>query len=189
MLRSSFTSALLAAAVLVSAACRDAAPVESSAAALHSGHGTANQQAAPVGGEVERQVARLRALTARFHSFDAAVAAGWGTRITECFEDASLGGMGFHYGNTAYIDGTVDALQPELLLYEPQKNGTLRFVAVEYIVPFTAWTASTPPQLYGMAFHRNEAFGIWALHVWHERQNPRGMFADWNPRVNCDDAP
>ncbi len=145
--------------------------------------------AAPVSGDIQREVARLRERTARFNRFDAAVDAGWSSPIPGCFEDAQLGGMGFHYGNPDLIDGTVDALQPELLVYEPEKNGRLRFVAVEYIVPFTAWTAAEPPRLYGQSFHRNEAFGIWVLHVWHMRENPRGIFEDWNPKVSCRYAP
>ncbi|HYC51647.1 MAG TPA: hypothetical protein VEB19_11110 [Gemmatimonadaceae bacterium] len=179
---------ILTIALLVTVgACRDSAPVSAVAAPLHAG------PSAPVGpvslSSAElKDVASLRRLTARFHTFDNAVAAGWTAKITECFEDATLGGMGYHYGNPALIDGTVNVLEPELLLYEPQKNGKLRFVAVEYIVPFDAWTASEPPKLYGQSFHRNEAFGIWALHVWHERENPRGMFADWNPKVNCSNA-
>jgi hypothetical protein len=179
--------ALVAAASLAAAACGDREPVAAAAAQLHA-HSVS---AAPVAlsSDVMRDVARLRAFTARFHRFDVATAAGWGAQITECFENADLGGMGFHYGNPAIIDGAVDVLEPELLLYEPQKNGNMRLVAVEYIVPFTAWTASEPPRLFGQSFHRNEAFGIWALHVWHERHNPRGLFADWNPNVTCDDAP
>lgn len=185
MIRSSVL--LVAAAALLATACRDREPVAAGAAALH-------VHSAPTGPialseDALRDVARLRALTAPFHRFDVAVAEGWGTQITACFEDPNVGGMGFHYGNTAYIDGTVDVLQPELLLYEPQKNGNMRLVAVEYIVPFDAWTSSEPPQLFGQSFSRNEAFGIWALHVWHERNNPRGMFADWNPKVTCDNAP
>jgi hypothetical protein len=143
------------------------------------------QHGAPVSPGVQRQVARLREVTARFHRFETAARAGWGTRITDCFTDPQLGGMGYHYGNVALIDGTIEALKPELLLYEPMKNGKLRFVAVEYIVPFAAWTAAEPPMLYGQSFHRNEAFGLWVLHVWHFRRNPSGLFADWNPKVSC----
>jgi hypothetical protein len=178
---------LLAAASLALMGCRDREPVAAAAAQLHA-HSTATAPAA-LSADVMQDVARLRALTAGFHRFDVAVAAGWGAQITACFENAELGGMGFHYGNPAIIDGTVNVLEPELLLYEPQKNGNMRLVAVEYIVPFTAWTASEPPRLFGQSFHRNEAFGIWALHVWHERHNPRGLFADWNPVVTCDYAP
>ena len=169
-------------------ACDDPAPVRAIAAHAH-GVQTTSVATAALSADVNRDIARLRALTARFHSFDEAKAAGWNAQITECFNNPGVGGMGFHYGNTAYIDGAVDAMQPELLLFEPQKNGKMRFVAVEYIVPFAAWTASQPPRLFGQSFHRNEAFGIWALHVWHERQNPSGIFADWNPKVNCDNAP
>ena len=40
----------------------------------------------------------------------------------------------------------------------------------------------------GQPMHADVNLGIWALHVWHERHNPRGIFADWNPNVNCDNA-
>ena len=163
-------------------ACEPPAEPPTSPQARHASHATVSHAAA---GGAEREIAQLRALTARFHDFDAAVKAGWGAKITECFSDPQLGGMGYHYGNTALIDGVVDAQKPELLLYEPQKNGKLRFVAVEYIVPFTAWTAAQPPTLYGQSFHRNEAFGLWVLHVWHFRHNPSGIFMDWNPTVSC----
>lgn len=178
---------LIAAAALIATGCGDAEPVGAGAAQLHAHSMSATPVA--LSADAAKDVARLRALTARFHRFDVAVAEGWSAKITECFADPSQGGMGFHYGNPKYINGMVDVLEPELLLYEPQKNGSMRLVAVEYIVPFTAWTASEPPRLYGQSFHRNEAFGIWALHVWHERHNPRGMFMDWNPKVTCDNAP
>jgi hypothetical protein len=159
-----------------------------SPAPAHAGHAAPNQNVA-ISGKVEREIAGLRQLTAPFHRFETAAAAGWGAQITGCFSDPTLGGMGYHYGNVALIDGTVDALAPELLLYEPQKNGRLRLVAVEYIVPFTAWTAADPPRLFDQSFHRNEAFGLWVLHVWHYRHNPSGMFADWNPDVSCEFVP
>jgi hypothetical protein len=175
-------------ASLALGACGDSRPAtapELHASSAHSPAMHAASAAADITPDAARDLAGLRELTARFHRFDAAAEAGWGTQITNCFEDAQLGGMGFHYGNTALIDGSVDELEPELLLYEPQKNGKLRFVAVEYIVPFTAWTAAQPPMLFGQSFHRNEAFGLWVLHVWHERENPRGIFTDWNPKVSC----
>jgi hypothetical protein len=30
-----------------------------------------------------------------------------------------------------------------------------------------------------------EGFGVYGLHVWIERENPRGLFAPWNPAVSC----
>ena len=167
--------------------CDRAAEPPTSPLEAHGSHAPLHANA-PVSGDVQRQIARLREVTAPFHDFQTAARAGWGVRITPCFSDPQLGGMGYHYGNPALIDGTVEALKPELLLYEPQKNGRLRLVAVEYIVPFAAWTASEPPALFGLSFHRNEAFGLWVLHVWHFRHNPSGIFADWNPAVTCEFA-
>ena len=135
-----------------------------------------------------KDLAALRRVTAPFHDFGKAVAAGWSTRITACMAGPS-GGMGFHYGNVALIDGAVSVEKPELLLYEPEANGRLRLVAVEYIVPYTAWSRSaTPPVLFGQDFKHNDTFGIWALHAWVWKDNPSGMFADWNPRVTCEHA-
>lgn len=173
---------LIALAGLVIAGCDR--PREMTSPSHSMTHSLAMQQA-EASADVQSQVAQLRAVTARFQRFAAADSAGWDTRITDCFSDPTQGAMGFHYGNTDLIDGNVDPLNPELLLYEPQKNGTLKFVAVEYIVPFGAWTAAEPPRLYGLDFHRNEAFGLWILHVWHFRENPNGLFMDWNPKVSC----
>ena len=166
-------------------ACREPGPVAAADPQLAAGAHSPSLHSSPPSREAERDIARLRRLTAPFHRFEAAVHAGWTAPIEACLSNPQLGGMGLHYGNPALIDGTVDVMEPELLLYEPQKNGELRFVAVEYIVPFTAWEGDAAPMLYGQSFHRNETFGIWALHVWHERHNSRGMFADWNPKVTC----
>ena len=176
--------AFAAALATVCVACAEPAsppPV----AHLHTGGAASSQRSADLTPKARAQLAALRGLTAPFHDFASAKHAGWDTKITECFSDPQLGGMGFHYGKTKLIDGQVDPLEPELLLFEPRKNGELRFVAVEYIVPFTAWTAATPPELFGQSFHRNEAFGLWVLHVWHFDDNPSGIFSDWNPNVSC----
>ena len=129
-------------------------------------------------------LATLRRVTAPYHEFATATAAGWSAQITGCMA-SEAGGMGFHYGNPALIDGAVRVDEPELLLYEPEANGRMRLVAVEYIVPLSAWTSPQPPRLFGQDFHVNAAFGIWALHAWVWKKNPSGMFADWNPRVGC----
>src|SRR5574338_75362 len=39
-----------------------------------------------------------------------------------------------------------DVRKAEALIYEPQANGKLRIVGVEYIVPKDAWDAANPPQ-------------------------------------------
>jgi hypothetical protein len=131
----------------------------------------------------QRDLDAVRAVTAGYEDFARATGAGY-ARITDCMADAS-GGMGFHYGKAAFIDGTPSLLEPEILMYEPQGNGSLRLVGLEYVVPFTAWTSATPPSLFGLSFHRNEGFGLWVLHVWLYKDNPSGMFTDWNPTVSC----
>ncbi len=136
-------------------------------------------------GSISIKLDRLRELLAPFHRFEAARAAGWSEQITGCLADPQLGGMGFHYGNPGLIDGKVKLMEPELLLYQPLDNGRFKLVAVEYIVPFDAWTRPGPPRLLGQVFKRNEAFGIWALHIWLWGHNPSGRFADWNPHIHC----
>jgi hypothetical protein len=139
--------------------------------------------------DVNKDLATLRQVTASFHQFDNATAAGWAAKITGCMTDPTLGGMGFHYGNPALIDGTARVDQPELLLYEPEKNGDLRLVAVEYIIPYTFHSReSAPPVLFGKEFKQNDVFQLWGLHAWVWENNPSGMFANWNPNVNCDNT-
>ncbi|MGH7460977.1 MAG: hypothetical protein ACREMA_08105 [Longimicrobiales bacterium] len=141
-----------------------------------------SQPAAP--DPLQEELDSLRTLTKPYESIDAARAAGYAVKITDCMADTS-GAMGLHYGKAAIIDGTVNAREPEVMMYEPQASGQLKLVGVEYVVPLTAWTAATPPQLYGQTFQRNEMFQVWALHAWIWKENPRGTFASWNPLVSC----
>jgi hypothetical protein len=132
-----------------------------------------------------KDLATLRRVTTPFQDFNAATTAGWSAQITPCMTDPA-GGMGFHYGNTALIDGTLRVEEPELLLYEPDQNGTMQLVAVEYIVPYTSHSSSdTPPVLFGREFKQNDTFQLWGLHVWLWKNNPSGLYADWNPQVTC----
>lgn len=153
-------------------------PVIDDVTALHRGHDRAKRR------RVRRLVRDLRRKTSRFRRLEVAMAHGYETQVTQCRE-SDAGGMGFHYGDLTLFDGVVERLRPEVLLFEPTRRGRMRFVAVEYIVPFAAWTNEEPPELDGFAFHRSEADGVWILHVWHRKWNPSGTLADWNPRVSC----
>lgn len=136
---------------------------------------------------VASDLAALRQATAPFHNFDLAMAAGWNFQLTGCLESPD-GGMGYHYANLERLadGGAIDPRRPEALLFEPGRNGQLRFVAVEYVVLEEDLPRTAPaPELFGQPFHFNEAFEVWALHAWVWRHNPSGMFADWNPVVNC----
>jgi hypothetical protein len=84
--------------------------------------------------DVAGWLAGLKAATAAFHEIDVAAGAGWDAPITGCTELPGTGGMGYHYGNAGLIDGLAEEFAPELLVNEPQKNGRLRLVAVEFII-------------------------------------------------------
>lgn len=135
-------------------------------------------------------LAALRRAIGPYHNVERATAAEWNFVIPDlngslCFENAA-GGMGFHYANLGLLmDGQVDAARPEALIYEPQKNGRLRLVAVEYLVPIGLWTGSTPPRLYGREFPEVPGFGVYGLHVWIGKENPAGLFAPYNAAVSC----
>ena len=139
------------------------------------------------GASVNKDLATLRQATAAFQRFDSASHAGWSAPITACMTDpGGAGGMGFHYGNVGLINGSVSVDKPQLLLYEPEQNGRLRLVAVEYIIPYTFVPRSAePPVLFNQKFAQVDAFGLWGLHAWVWKENPSGMFAAWNPNVNC----
>ncbi len=104
--------------------------------------------------------------------------------------------MGVHFVNpTLLIDDVLDATQPEALIYE-FKDGVARLVGVEFIVFASVWHANhapnDPPVLEGQLLHFVDSpnrFGLpayYELHVWAWRDNPNGVFVDWNPRVSCE---
>ena len=130
----------------------------------------------PISAGVNRDLAAARSATAAFHDYETAREAGFVRLDLPCVE-----GQGFHYAKLDRIDGIADVKEPEVLMYEPQKNGKMRLVGIEYVAPGN----EPQPSLYERQFHENEALGIWALHVWIWRHNPLGMFADGNPHVSC----
>ena len=134
-----------------------------------------------------RDLAEARRATAQFHNVDKARAAGY-EAAEHCVEVPGLGGMGFHDPNFGLMDFSLDPSKPELLLYEPKKNGGLRLVAVEYFVPDVGQPA---PELFGQRFDgpmAGHAPGMpehYDLHVWLYEDNPSGLFSPWNPDVEC----
>jgi hypothetical protein len=122
------------------------------------------------------------------------------------------GAMGIHYTRDDLLgitgppnprvngSGThTDFNQPAVLLYEPQPDGSLKLVAVENLVFEKAWNAKhkNPPTFHGVPYNRmadNPATPIdeghmfmphFDRHVWLYRTNPNGVFAQFNPNVNC----
>jgi len=126
---------------------------------------------------------------------------------------AKLGAMGMHYfrpdllGITAppnpKVDGTgtyTDFHHPAVLLYEPEADGSMQLIGVENLVFEKAWKAAghtQPPSFHGVPFDHmidnpatkvDEAHGFmphFDRHVWVIRDNPNGVFAQYNPNVTC----
>jgi hypothetical protein len=132
-----------------------------------------------------QDLATLRATVAPYHRFDNASPAGYGEQFPPGCMYGPEGGMGLHYIDRDRLTG-LDPASPHLLIYEPQKNGKPRFVAVEYL----AGGASTdpPPVLFDTEFTWNQRFELWVLHVWVGRNNPDGLFSNYNPVVSCEYA-
>ncbi len=135
----------------------------------------------------DQDLATLKALTEPFQSFDAGKAAGYDAPFMGCFAIDS-GGMGIHYQNTGIdVAATPSVSKPPFLMYEPQQDGSMRLVGVEYVK--AAPPTDPAPTLFGQKFTFNTGLGIWALHVWDWKANPAGLYANWNPSVTCQFAP
>ena len=122
--------------------------------------------------------------TSRFHSTTQAINAGH-VPDEHCVSLPGVGGMGFHWVNPTLVDPVFDPLKPEAVLYAPGPDGTLRLVALEYIVINTG----QPAPMFG-----SQPFDVggtpipaphWSLHVWLYEDNPTGMFKPFNPNVSC----
>jgi hypothetical protein len=136
----------------------------------------------------------VRASTERFRDPAVALAEGYVPQFG-CVSGSHEGAMGVHFVNFPLVaDGVFDATRPELLVYEPLPNGRLRLVAADYLMLAATWDAANQaaPQLMGQLFHYFESpnrFALpafYTLHVWAWKENPQGMFANWNPNVSCE---
>src|SRR5262245_7881313 len=137
------------------------------------------------GEAVDRDVIAVRAATESFKVLDNAVAAGYEGQVSQCVENPTHGGMGFHHKNSSLRDARLEIDKPEILLYARMPHGQYTLTGVEYIVPISAWSRSEPPTIMGQPLRRADTLGVWYLHVWIWEFNPSGLFADWNPRVTC----
>jgi hypothetical protein len=136
--------------------------------------------------DVDQLIEEVRETTAPYSDLQAAMDAGWNTDLSGCVEHPMEGGMGHHFARLEYMDGRVNHLEPQILLFIPDENDVMRLLGVEYVVPFAVLSEdSEPPVLFNQHFHKNHEQEIWALHVWTEKENPNGIFADWNPTVEC----
>ena len=127
---------------------------------------------------------------------------------------AEYGVMGIHFfrpdllgidsGPEERVSGTAihtDFMRPSILIYEPQSDGSLELVAVENLVFIEAWERAGMvgrPNFLGEEYdlmrddpatELDEAHMFqphYDLHVWLYRENPRGMFEQFNPNATCE---
>ena len=167
---------------------------------------------ASLGPQVSEGLASLRNATAAFHSVDAAVAAGYADPTGIPCVASPAGTMGIHAARVASLDQVVVPDAPEVLLYLPRKNGGVKLVGVEYLVPVlvrnnttnavTPWFSPSPwgagytqltprPSVFGESFegpmpgHEPGMPWHYDKHVWVWDTNPRGVFSQWNPSISC----
>jgi len=132
----------------------------------------------------QRELARVRAATARYHNIGRAEANGYVN--INIFES----GEGFHWEKGSLVDEVIDLEQPEDLIFAavPNESG-LKLVAVEYLVPFECdGPVPAPPDGFtGDAdeweAENEDGFCFWKLTVWVWMHNPNGIFASSNPNV------
>lgn len=124
-----------------------------------------------------------------------------------------MGAMGVHYfrpdllgitGTEPRVDGTgihTDFSVPGVLIYEPQADGSMELVAVENLTFKKAWQEAgndAPPSFAGVPYDLMEDDPATEIdeahmfephydrHVWIFRDNPNGVFAQFNPAVTCE---
>jgi hypothetical protein len=176
--------------VLLAAACADAPVALEPDLGLHV-HPISEARSDDVSASQNQINADIRRATARYQRLEVALADGYAL-ASEC-----VPGMGFHFLSAALLDGVVEPTRPEILVYEPQSNGRLRLVAVEFMVPAAAWDPfnSGPPMLGSREFDDHRApgsggppFPHYQLHAWVWKDNPDGIYTPYNPNSSCEFA-
>jgi hypothetical protein len=136
----------------------------------------------------------VRESTDRFQDVAVAEAEGY-TLAFGCVSGDDAGAMGLHYINFDLVNkGVLDATRPQIVIYEPTRDGGRQLIGADYLLIADAWNAknSGPPELMGQFFHlftSPNRFGLpafYTLHVWAWKANPKGAFVNWHSKVSCD---
>ena len=135
----------------------------------------------------------VRESTERFKDVKVAMAAGYALQFG-CVTGSDSGAMGLHYVNGSLVNsGILDPKNPQIVIYEPMPDGSLKLIGADYLVIAEQWhkTHKETPEMMGQLFHLFEApnrFGLppfYTLHVWAWKDNPNGAFVNWHPNVSC----
>ncbi|WP_428911891.1 hypothetical protein [Niallia sp. Krafla_26] len=126
------------------------------------------------GPDVSKQLSDVRKATVKYHDINVAFEEGY---TTDYF---LVPNMGVHLvrEDLLFDNGSLDPLAPEVLVYEPKKNGGYKLVAVEYMT-----VGGERPSLFGQDFDNGPFPDSFALHAWVWQANPDGMFSPFNPNV------
>lgn len=169
--------------------------------------------------ELAEVLAQIYHSTKKYQDVNAAVGDGYIRDPMNICETASmmgepsfLGAMGIHYFRPDMIGVTetspringnglhTDFINPAILIYEPQEDGSLKLVAVENLVFQKGWHAAGNEkrpefmgyQYFAMADNKetesDEAHMFephYDLHMWLYRPNPNGLFMPFNQSVSC----
>jgi hypothetical protein len=139
-------------------------------------------------GDQDKLVGIVRNATEQYQ--DVRNAVGYGPALG-CVSGPDHGAMGVHYVNGNLLNGPIDPTHPQALIYEPQSNGELKLVGVEFIILAGALPPNSAPQVEGHLMQYIDGpnrYGLppfFELHVWAWRDNPQGPFVDWNDHVSC----
>ncbi len=166
---------------------------------LTDGAATARDAAAPTGGGAThsrdgagRQLAALKKSLAPYRDVAVAEAAGF-IPVSGC-EASDAGAMGVHYLNPARAAQAPDPTRPAVLLYSPTGDDSMRLLGAEWFQADADQDLATDadrPTLFGQPFDgpmpgHNPMMPVhYDLHVWLYDSNPAGVFAPWNPSVEC----
>jgi len=158
------------------------------------------QTVIPIQSGTDSLAQQVRAGTARFRYISTALREGYAA-ATSCVSGPDTGAMGVHlvHMNNGQPDRVADGKlipgEPEALIYEPQADGSMRLVGVEFIEIAADWNSRNPqgpPSVAGNLMNlvgEPNRYGLpafYELHVWAWENNPRGSFADWNTQVTCE---
>ena len=162
------------------------------------GHSHTSTQQHDVTAEQQKKAGELvkivRKATERFKDVSRAEYEGYALQFG-CVSGPDSGAMGLHFVNGDILNrGELDPEHPQIVIYEPAPNGTLRLIGADFLVFAEAWDKKNqgPPELMGQLFHYFEfpnRFGLpafYTLHVWAWKDNPNGAFVNWHPNVSCE---
>src|SRR5262245_47169902 len=99
----------------------------------------------------------VRQSTQRFKDVKAAIDDGYALQFG-CVSGGESCAMGMHYVNMSLVaDGELDPTRPEIVIYEPTPDGSLKLIGADYLVLADSWNGNpkhtAPPQIMGQLLH------------------------------------